>query len=29
VGSTNAVADKFGVVGLLLLANAWNFLAKG
>jgi hypothetical protein len=29
VGSTTAVADKLGVVGLLLLAKAWNFLATG
>jgi hypothetical protein len=29
VGSTTAVAEKLGVVGLLLLAKAWNFLATG
>jgi hypothetical protein len=28
VGSTTAVAEKLGVVGLLLLAKAWNFLAE-
>jgi hypothetical protein len=27
MGSTTAVVEKLGVVGLLLLAEVWNFLA--
>jgi hypothetical protein len=29
VESTTFVAEKLGVVGLLLLAKAWDFLATG